>query len=262
MTRNFTSAIPSIDAALLANEIYGSKRQHISIQSNSAGGTAALATCGSVTGYRYPASIPFGSVGAGVAAFMPTNMPSNQEDTPAFTIAMLEYNLGNINLATGAFTAGVTMPTKTIFDTSVQTAGAFVFFHCDNAFTATTPTIVSTYTNQDNIGSRSSSLVLPTNPIANSAFFMQPHLQNNDTGVIGVTNMTKSAGTVGTGSIRTGIPLAISASYSSLAFSTNFLQTLLTNMSIDSGETVAFYRFFGTSSSELSALINLAVEPL
>lgn len=262
MTRNFTSATPSIDAALVANEIYGSKRQTISLRSNSGGGTAALATCGSVTAYRYPQSYTIPAVGAGVAGFMPSTMYCQQEDVNTITIAFLEYNLGSLNLATNVFTAGVSMPTKTIYGASVQTGAAFSFLHCDNTLVATTPTITSTYTNQDGVGSRTSALTLPSNPLIGTAFFMQPHLNNGDTAIRSSQNMSRSAATSGIISLRGGLPLVISANINSTMYCTNLLQNLVTNMSIEAGDTIAWYRFLGTSSSELAALVNLIVEPL
>jgi len=261
MTRNFTSEIPSIDAGLVATEVYGSKRQLISLRSNSGGGTAALTTCGSITGYRYPYTYTVPTTGAGVAGFMPSSMYNYGDDTATFTIGFLEYNLGSIALATGTFTSGATMPTKTIYGSSVQTAGAFCFLHCDAATTATTPTITTTYTNQDGTGSRTSTLVLPTSPILGTAFFMQPHLNNGDTAIRSVQNITKSAGTAGTISVRCGIPLVYQANYSSLMFSTNYLSNLASSIILEAGETIAWYRFGATSSSEMAAMVNLIVEP-
>jgi len=260
MALNFTGATPSIDAALVANETYGSvNRLHYTRQT--IGGTTALTTCGSVTGLRIPNAYTVPSIGSGVSGAMPSNLGSVNEDTSTLTITLLEYNLGSIDLATGTFTAGVSMPTKMYNNASVTTAASFVFLHCDNAITATTPTIGGTYVNQDGTGSRAFSLVLPSNPLANTVFFMQPHLNNGDTGIRSVSAMTKSAGTSGIISVRGGLLLNVSSNVGVMTLQTNFLQSLIHTVELEAGDAVATYRLCSPSSCDMMQIVNTIVEP-
>jgi len=108
----------------------------------------------------------------------------------------LEYALGSIDLSTGTFTDGVAMPTKTIKDTSLQTAALLAFAWVSSAGTTGAPNITITYTDQDGNTGATANLVMPSNSIG--AFLIQPHLASGDVGIRDVTNVTKSAGTVGT----------------------------------------------------------------
>jgi hypothetical protein len=206
-------------------------------------------------GYTVP------SIASGVSGAMPSNLGSVNEDGITITLTLLEYNLGSINLATGTFTAGVSMPTKMYNNSSVTTAASFVFLCCDNAITATTPTIGGTYVNQDGTGSRAFSLVLPTSPVANTVFFMQPHLNNNDTGIRSVSAMTKSAGTSGIISVRGGLLLNVSSNIGALTLQTNFLQSLIHTVELEAGDLVATYRFGATSTCDMMQIVNTIVEP-
>lgn len=260
MALNFTGTTPSIDAALVAHETYGSlNRLHYA--RNTTAATAALTTCGSVTGFRIPNAYTVPSVGSGVSGAMPCNLGSVNEDGTTITITLLEYNLGSINLATGTFTAGVSMPTKVYNNANVTTAASFVFLHCDTAIVSTTPTITATYTNQDGTGSRTASLVLPTSPAATTVFFMQPHLANNDTGIRGVSAMTRSASTSGTISVRGGLLLNVSANIAAQTLQTNFLQSLIHSVELEAGDIVATYRFGSLSSCDMMQIVNTIVEP-
>jgi len=260
MALNFTGATPSIDAALVANETYGSvNRLHYT--RNTLGSMAALTTCGSVTGLRVPNAYTVPSIGSGVSGAMPSNLGSVNEDGTTITLTLLEYNLGSINLATGTFTAGVSMPTKVYNNASVTTAASFVFIHSDNNATATTPTIGGTYVNQDGTGSRTFSLVLPTNPVATAVFFMQPHLNNGDTGIRSISAMTKSAGSFGIISVRGGLLLNVSSNIGALTLQTNFLQSLIHTVELEAGDAVATYRFGATSACDMMQIVNTIVEP-
>lgn len=63
---------------------------------------------------------------------------------------------------------------------------------------ASTPTITISYTNQDGVSGRTCVMTIPSNPAANSAFFMLPHLQAGDSGIISVEDMVPSGGSTGT----------------------------------------------------------------
>jgi len=161
--------------------------------------TAANATSGLLSAQKFDRVLKLpASFGGGVSQGFCTACQMCCEDATSHFIAGLAYKLGSIDMNAGTFTDGVAMPTKIVDKVSVLTASQMAFCFVSAALTATTPVITITYTDQDGNGSASAALTLPTSPALGSAFFIDPHLANGDTGIRDVTNITKSAGTVGT----------------------------------------------------------------
>jgi len=198
------TALSSIDSVMLSESLYGAWRRYWTWPST--GGTSPTATAGgpiAMVHSQRPVTVP--SVGAGIlgmylvqAIVEPANSSGNVGG-----ILGLEYKLGSVNMNTGAFTAGVSMPVKRYAGVTagVQTSSQLTFLAADAACTATTPTITVTYTNQNGDSGRSAALVVPTNAAVDSAYLLTPSLQAGDTGIQSVSNITKSAGTAGTISV-------------------------------------------------------------
>lgn len=186
------------------------------------------------------------------------------EDT-GILMAALEYDLGVLNVATNVFTAGADayMPTKNIringtTYSAEQTASLMPMLVVDSGLTATTPTITITYENEDGVGSRTASVVLPTNPAANTAFQIAPHFQSPDTGLRDVTNMTRSTGTLGQLSVKGILPVAytnIVAITAAAGGSVDMLMTPVVETLATAGEKLAFYQFGQTTAKDIHVSI-------
>jgi len=166
---------------------------------NDQGATAATSTCGYQTWGRYLPSFTIPSMGAGISGAWMTRFSSVIGNSGV--VCGLEYSLGTLTVSTNAFAAGVSMPTKTMrlngITSSVVTATQRAFLVATAALTAATPTITITYTNQAGTLNRTATLVLPSNPVKNTAFDIIPHLQSGDTGIRAVTGISTSAGSAG-----------------------------------------------------------------
>lgn len=122
-------------------------------------------------------------------------------------------NLGNIALASGTFTAGSSMPTKTIAGVSTVMSAPLIFAVVSTVLVATNPVITITYTDQDGNTGNSAAITVPTNSAIQSAFQFQPHLASGDSGVRAITACTKSAGTSGVIQFYGVIPLSRSVQH-------------------------------------------------
>lgn len=163
--------------------------------------TAANTTSGYVSAGMFPFAIfTVPRMGSGVSVAYLTAFGANQSASAgSMVLAVAIFSMGSINMNTGTFTPGVSMPIRPIGkQAQVQTATERVFLYVSSAVTATTPLVTITYTNQDGTANQSAALTLPTGVTANSVYFVDPHLASGDTGMRSVSNITKSAGTAGT----------------------------------------------------------------
>jgi len=184
-------------------------------------------------------------------------MATNNSTAAQPILCALEYNLGSVALATGTFTDGVAMPTKTIEGSAIQTASLLTMMVVTATLTATSPVITATYTDQSGNTGASCALTIPTNALVNSAFIMTPHLATGDTGVQDVTNITKSAGTAGTVAVRGLLPLAIGfqAGTAGHPLKIEPLTIQYPQFLVEASETIAFYCFGATGNPELIATL-------
>lgn len=189
---NFTSANPNIDAALSACGQYGNMNRFIAFHLLAV--TAATTTSGLVNTFRCPSPLTIPTVGTGVQGYCLT-MNDIAFSGNAFIATVLEYSLGVLTLNGNVFSGSATMPTKTVLGTSLQTASMMAFLAVTTTGTATTPIITITYTDQDGNTNQTATMTLPTTPLANSAFLINPHLANGDSGIRSITGMSSSVTT-------------------------------------------------------------------
>lgn len=258
MAPNFASSTPTINAGLVAEAQNGAL--HRSFGRRGSSSTAALATCGSVSCYRMPGTVPIPSPGSGVAGFVFPTMNTWTED-PCIMLAGIEYELGSLTVSTNTFSAGSSMPTETIRGVSVQTAAAFCFAVCTVAVTATTPTLTITYTDQDGNTGNSCAPVLPTSPLIDTAFFLQPHLANGDTAMRAVTNMSISTGSAGTIRVFGLLPLTISHNTSSQMFASDMLGFFGPDYISTTSDKIAVYRVTSATASDFIGMYTGLPDP-
>lgn len=207
--------------------------------------TAANSTSGVIPGMRMlnPVVLP-SSFAAGVKGIRFINISGFVSNGQTMGLVGLEYELGSLNMSTGVFSAGVTMPTKTINGESVQTAAMWNFLVADINISASSPQIDVTYTNQAGTASRTATLTLPANPARGSAFWVTRYLQGDDTGVRAVTNMTKSAGTAGTLKFYGLLPLQVLKSDDQgVTFLPRMAHAAMPPFIATASEKIAMYRF-------------------
>lgn len=184
------------------------------------------------------------SFGTGVKGVRFVNINGFLSNGQTMCLVGIEYLLGTLALATGTFTAGVSMPTKIINGESVTTASMWNFLVADTDLTATTPLITITYTNEAGTGSRSAALTLPTNAQNYTACWVTRYLQGDDTGIRAVTNMTKSAGTNGTLKLYGMLPLqVIKCDDQGSTFVPKMAEGGMPLWVAEASEVISFYRF-------------------
>lgn len=260
MTANFTSASPSIDKAIAANANYGSFNRLIFDMINGTT-SAATTTCGFVTAQRFPTRPTIPSVGAGVQGYIATNIQAFTEDSNTIMIVGLEYLLGTVLFAANTFTAGVSMPLKTVKGASgIQTASGLTMMVVRTGLTATNPVITTTYTDQAGTTGRTCSLTIPTNATANSAFLMQPHMTSSSNGVRSVQSISRSTGSIGVIDVYGILPLYISHRNVAL-YNTNILNNFSIPWLIAPGERLGFYRLLSNTTCDACISITLVPEP-
>ena len=246
------------------NAQYGSMPYEFYAPNTAVATTAATTTCGSVTMQRISTTFPMpSSFGAGVTGAIMTQCQMMTNLINCVVFACLEYNLGSINLATGTFTDGVAMPTKLVAGSNIQTASFMPVMVVNTTLTATTPVITATYKNEGGTGGRSAALTLPTNAAVNSAFFMTPHLQTGDFAIQDVTNITKSAGTVGIINVYGLLPLAFTPFGNTQSVNTGFDPATLPlyPYRCEANENIALYTMGATSASAaVSASFNFIAD--
>jgi len=161
--------------------------------------TAGNSTSGYSQNLRHPSVWTMPSVGGGLTGMYATACNIWCPGGAYTAILALEYLLGTLTVSGNVFssTGAVSMPTKPVKGSSIVTSSMLTFAVVTTALTATTPVLTTTYTDQDGNGSQSCVMTLPTNPVTNSAYRMQPHLAAGDTGVRAVSNISISTGSAG-----------------------------------------------------------------
>lgn len=259
---NFTTASPTINAAISSTATNGMMQRMYYIRTTGTT-TAATVASGGVSIVRGTQRPQMPTNGSGVSGFIAANAWGFNNLGSASIIYGLEYELGSLAVSGNAFTDGVTMPTKTVRGASITTAASLVFAVATVAVTATTPTLTITYTDQDGNTGQTATLTLPTSPVANTGFYVTPHLASGDTGIRDVTNISISTGTAGTIKIYGVLPLMISAQASANVGIANVLTPFNSTMVpylIEPNEYIGFYRFGSTAAGEIYAGFNLVPE--
>lgn len=259
---NFTTASPTINAAIASSATNGMMQRMYYIRMGSAT-TAATATSGSVSVMRGTQRPQMPSNGSGVSGFIAANAWGFNNLVNTGLIYGLEYELGSLAVSGNTFTDGVTMPTKTVRGASITTAASLIFAVATVAVTATTPTLTITYTDQDGNTGQTATLTLPTGPVINTGFYVTPHLASGDTGIRDVTNMSISTGTAGTIKVYGVLPLMMSTGPSTNVGIVNVLSpfnSTIVPYLIEPNEYIGFYRFGSTVAGEIYAGFNLVPE--
>jgi len=228
-------------------------------------GTAQTTTAGgAVTWHRFPQTYTVPTPTSPVTGWQV--MSFNMAVTGSFgiTVPCIETVLGTLTVSGNSFAAGSSMPSRAQYGGSSQQLNAgLVMLHVSGSMTATTPTITVTYANQDNTGSRSATVTLPTNAQVNSAYGWASRLQSGDHAVRSVSNMSISAGTAGTVRVLGLTPLM----YGMGANTTTSLDGLplsvkaIPAFSLAGGETIAFWTSSATTSSR-SSMWHMELAPI
>lgn len=255
-------AITSIDDMIASNASYGMfTRLFITDQLTST--TAATTGSGYISAQRYRNQLTIPSMTT-VARCYFTMVRMTNEDANTFLMSGLEVELGSLDMNTGTFTDANAMPSRRVMGagtSAIQLATMMPMLVVTAAVTATTPTITITYTNQAGTGSRTATVVLPTSPALNSAFWCGPHLQSGDTGIQNISNMTKSAGTAGTIKLYGFMPISWDGNpVASTIATVDPLNDTLPVIGFEPSDIVAFYRFGGTTTSNLVAMLSAVGE--
>lgn len=218
--------------------------------------TAATTNCGKISVKRAPIGLTIPTLGAGISAAYFTEITLAHPIAGAIAIAGHETLLGTLTVSGNSFSAGTAMPTKTVEGSSVTTATIVPVAVATTAYTATTPVLTITYTNQDGTTGQTCSMTLPTNATVNTGFFMIPHLATGDTGVREVTNMSISTGSAGVIRVYGILPqcVALNASAGS-GYSFATLTTALPMIPFTAGETLGFYTFGATGGTDIHATV-------
>ena len=258
---NFTTATPTIDAALASSAANGTM-QRLYHARYATGNTAATANSGGVSTLRVPTRIQMpSSNGTGVAGFIASNIWSISTNNNSMLVTGLEYEMGTLTVSGNTFTDGVAMPTKTVRGTSITTAASIAFAVVTTAVTATTPVLTITYTDQDGNTGQTATLTLPTSPIIHTGFYITPHLASGDTGIRDITNLSISTGTAGVIKIYGILPLSFnSTTVAPLPANLNFMSAPLVPYLIEPSEYIAVYRLGSTSSTEITFGFSLIPE--
>ena len=169
----------------------------LNIDKGSATVTAALTTCGYLTARKFPNTITLPTITSPSTEVYCTYCRIMASTASVSLMCGKLINLGNINMNTGTYTSGSSMPTNTIAGLSLTTSATHIMAVVTTALTATTPTLTITYTDQGGNTGQTATLVLPTSPVIDTTFLVSPHLANADSGVRAITACTKSAGTAG-----------------------------------------------------------------
>lgn len=258
---NFTTASPTINAAIASSATNGMMIRTFYSRLASGTTTAATATSGGVTALRLPLRPQMPTNGTGVSGFIATNIWATNGIANTGIIVGLEYELGSLAVSGNTFTDGVAMPTKTVRGTSITTAASIIFAVVTVAVTATTPVLTITYTDQDGNTGNTATLTLPTSPLINTAFYVTPHLASGDTGIRDITNISISTGTAGTIKVYGILPLTISTSANAaISAGLTCMNSSIVPYLIEPNEYIGFYRFGATTATELYAGFALVPE--
>jgi len=220
--------------------------------------TPATTASGYTTAQRSPDVLTAPSFGAQVGAAYCSYCPMVTDNASETQVAAIEYLLGSLTVNGNSFSAGVTMPTKSVRGGSAQCGSSMLVVAVITNMTATTPTLTITYTNQDGTTGKTATLTLPTNATANSVFRIDPHFANGDTGARAVTNISISAGTAGTLRVYGLLPVGSSPQMTgALVGSADPLTIPIVPWLLAAGDVIGFYRFGSSSPCDLFSVIDL-----
>lgn len=137
---------------------------------------------------------------SGVDYYLPTQCEIATNSARTIMLGMF-YDLGSIDIsgASGTFTAGSSMPTRTEGNASTNTFSS-VICAVETQLNATPGTLSITYTDQDGNSGTSSGLALTGSALVNSCSVMP--FASGDFGARTVTGSSRSGGTTPTGVIR------------------------------------------------------------
>lgn len=255
------SSLASIDNMIANCQTYGSMIRSFRLNIPAIQATATVATGGLQAG-RCPYNWTIPSMGSGCAGGYMTRFHAISGAAMTTNMICLEYLLGSINCATNTFTDGVSMPTKTVFGSSVQTASAMTFAVIRTALTGLS-VVTTTFTDQGGTGSNTVAITMPGTQI-NSAFWLEPRMTGNDSGIRDVTNISQTVGTAGIIDIYGTLPLAMSMSSTSGVMAQTETEPLvcptIISYLIEAGEKLAIYRFGRTTAEEVVGFFNIAPE--
>lgn len=225
-------------------------------------GTAATTSSGGATITRYAQTISLPTFGSGVTGAHLTYCRMAALTSNVSMMIGIEYNLGTLTVSGNSYVDGVAMPTKTVAGSSITTAASYVMAVVTTTLSATTPVLTFNYTNQAGTTGRSGTITLPTNAAVGSAFLLTPHLQSGDTGIrnlsaSGPNGLSISAGTSGVVSVRGVLPLCIGGMPTTYTPThPDPLAVCNVPYKIESGETLAVYRFGATTQTMCMAALN------
>ena len=244
------SVLDSFDNLIAMSQDYGPLVRLVSARQASVT-TAATATSGSLTINRFSSNFVMPSMAAGLTGAYLTHCRMYTGLGNTILAAALEVSLGVLTVSGNSFAAGSAMPTRKVKGTSVTTASGLAVLVATAALTATTPTVTITYTNQSGTTGQTATLTLPTSPVANSGFLINPHLASGDTGIRAVTGMSISAGSAGTLTVYGLLPLAFTMAGPTAGASTvDPLVSPVPFYKVTAGDSVGFYSFGGTGSAK------------
>jgi hypothetical protein len=166
-----------------------------------------------------------GSFETGVTAYIPTRVSVSSPASCAFLICEL-FNLGSIDIsgASGTYTDGIAMPTRTVLGTSTQIPGMCIM-EATTALNATPGTLTTTYIDQSgNAAEAAAAQNLGASSTVGSCSFLIPN--SPDLGVTNITAASRSGGTTPTGVITYWgcIPIALVPSTTTVAVVDNLVQ--------------------------------------
>lgn len=174
----------------------------------SSGVTQANSTSGRINCARMSKVLTLpSSFGAGIKGVKFTNIHGHANSDRCHLIVGIEILLGTLVVG-GSFTGGGLIAQREVEGELIQPATILNFVTVSANVTGT-PALTITYTNQDGTTSRSATPTLPAAPVADSAFFLNRHLQGGDSGIRQVTNMSQTGGSAGTVEVRGLLPLKI-----------------------------------------------------
>lgn len=242
------SPVLSISQALANESQYGNIRQ--ALQFVTATTSAATTTSGGSTSQRM-GSYTVPTLSGATYYYMTSYKEWVGTNTASFPA--LEVTLGTLTVSGNSFSSGSSMPTRTIQGgSSTQLATSKAVLVVTTVMTATAPVITITYTNQAGTTGHTATLTLGNNPIANSVYFLEQHLQSGDTGIRAVTNISTSAGSAGVLTVLGLLPLSSHPGNTAGASIYNgILQNAITLYPLQAADVVGFYRNTNTSGVNL-----------
>lgn len=234
--------------------------------------TAGTATSGYQTLQRFPQTFTVPSLGSGVTnAYMGMYRALNGgSGTGQQIMACLEVTLGTLTVSGNSYSDGSAMPSRIPYlygAGSSQSLGSMIpVAYVSTTLTATTPVLTFNYTNESGTTGRSGTVTLPTNTTANSAFFLQPHLQSGDSAIRDLSAATPnglsiSTGTAGVIRVVGLIPLAeITAGTSGQTLTSDNRRAGETAYPLQGGDVISFWRLGTSSSGYLHSVFTLLPE--